>query len=175
MNIYSTGAIRRDLANLMGGSICHETWKEWRKSVTPPVTGHKCTYDQWVQLCAALALHKRGRKVATMSIKVFIRDHGDDPMAFMPGLLPIDVPKSLPQYCKGSDLPDLIFQWLGVVRSEDTIALWCKKAGITYSRGLSYGRDEILAIVYQCARAKSNKRLKALENLKKTKSSEVAA
>lgn len=165
MSTYQTGEIRRELATLNGGSICHETWKKIRSAAQ--VTGHKCSFDQWVRLCAGFAIYKRGRVVTVQAINKFIRDEGGDPMAFMPGLLPVGIPDQIPGECTGRDLANVLFQWIGLERSEDSISIYCRKAGLEYGRDLPFSKDKILAIVYECARSRSQKRLKALENLKK--------
>lgn len=168
MNGYSTGKIRQELGALTAsGHICHDTWQVWRQAAGLLPRQRKATYEQWVKLCAAFALSKQGKKVNSLTVKIFLRQNGDDPMAFVPGLLPIGAPERIPGFCRGRDLPNLFFDWLGVVRSEDTIARWCTQAGLAYSRGLVYSREQVLAIVHVYATAQRNKRMKALQNLNK--------
>lgn len=147
------------------GSICHETWKAWRAAAG--VRGYKATREQWVALCACLALHRRGRKVNAITVKVFIRLQGNDPMTFFPGLMPIDAPAQIPDSVLGRDLPEVLFDWVGVVRTESTIERWVKAVGLEYSRGFQYSRDQVVAIVRQYLIARNAKRNTALKNLPK--------
>ena len=145
------------------GVICHETWRRWRRAAE--VSGRKTDTKGWIRLCAACALHKQGKAVEKWSVHSFLRQHGDDPMAFLPGVVPIDAPSRLPGAVQGSELPDLFFEWLGVQRSEDTIARWCRQAGMNYSRRCQYSREQIVLLLCEYARTQRRRRNAALQNL----------
>lgn len=164
MKLYPTGEIKQELDAINGKPIYSEAWSCWRKAAG--VQGHKCTHEQWIKLCAAFALYKSKRKVNSFSISKYIRDNGDDPMAFLPGLFPIGVKAEIPGSCFGADLPDLLFQWFGITRKEGMIAIYCKNAGLEYGRRVEYKTPAIKLILQQCAISISRKRIVALQNLK---------
>lgn len=162
--VYSTGQIRRELDVIKGSRIHDSTWQYWRSVCG--ISGMKCTHKQWIELCACLALSKTGKKVNDISVRSFIRENGNDPIAFLPGLIPIGVNQNLPGSCFGADLPEVLFNYTAKRRSEDSIALYCKAAGLEYGRRLEYKTADILKIFEQFLIAQRNRR-KGKENLPK--------
>lgn len=166
---YSTGMIRRELAALLpSGAICHDTWQAIR--VAAGVKGNRVTHAEWVRLCAAFALYRKGVALTPIAVRCFVNNNGSDPVAFLPGLTPLDLPNQIPAECFGRDLPALFEQWFGCVRTENTFRGWCEAAGLWYSRNEKYGRDEIYALIHQYAKAKYQRKLIAMENLNTQKS-----
>lgn len=162
--LFPTGLIRRELAALMPrGRICHATWSQWRRAAE--ISGRKTDRQGWIRLCAACALHKQGKAVQKWSIRSFLRWNGDDPLEFLPGIVPIDAPSRLPGSVRGVDLPELFFEWLGIRRSEDTIARWCQRAGLSYSRGSEYSREQLILLLCEYGRTQRRRRIAALQNL----------
>jgi hypothetical protein len=165
METYSTGQIREELAAMSpNGVICHQTWQTWRTA--SGIRGNRATREQWIKLCACFALHRMRRGVSDLTIQVFVRQNGDDPMAFIPGLLPIDAPNRLPGSCFGRDLADVIAGWVGIhPPSESTVRRWVLDAGLRYSVAIEYSMREIVLIVRECVMAKQRRARVAMKNL----------
>ena len=162
-DLVSTAQIREELGRFtLSGSVCASTWAKWRKAAG--VQGHTCTREQWVRLCACLALYRLGRGVGKIAVDWYIREHGSDPVAYIPGLIP-DLAMPLPEWVIGADLPEAIRRWTGFEASERTVRRWVESVGLKYSRAIQYSRHELSLIVGAFVRARHKRRLVGLSNL----------
>jgi hypothetical protein len=155
MNYFIAG-IRAELGRLTPiGRFADRTWRSWKLAAGIKKGSRTCTYDQWVDLCAAVALHLDRRKVNKVSIAVFLSKHGKDPMQFIPGYLPSFGKKILPGFCTGLELPEVFWEWTGSRPTEWTVRRWCSRLGYEYSRSHSYSRTQVEKLVAQYIQIRS--------------------
>jgi hypothetical protein len=143
--------IREDLKAIVpGGTICNETWKQWRIAVGIDRYAHNCDQDQWIALCACAALRRKRQKATPLAVKVFLRRHGNDPLKFLPGFVPMSsatLPESFS--CTGKELPHVIESRTGYRPAENTVKAWVQKqlgAG-RYSRSDRFVGSEVTALL----------------------------
>jgi len=145
---YSIAAIKKEISQLTPGrSIGRTTWKRWMALIGVKRHQRTCTYDQWVLLCAALALHIAKKRVTSLTINTFLAVNGTDPMDFIPGYLPSPGKKLLPAFTAGSELPDVLWEWIGAKPSEWTIRRWCQELGYGYGRLHTYSRSQVETLI----------------------------
>jgi|GEM_PF-4333121 len=160
--------IRKELkAMTIAGRLCNQTWGEWRDAAGIGHYAHTCTRDQWIRLCACAALQRRRKKVNAITVEVFLKNHGDDPLEFLPGLLPLSQMRSLPTSCSGREIADIAADIIGHRPTENTVKRWLKAIGAFYSRNDCYSATQVQAVLRHAVRlrveASDRARLRAMK------------
>ncbi len=132
-----------------GQKLCNQTWGEWKDAVGIGHYAHTCTYEEWVRLCACAALKRKRKKVNKLSVEIFLRRNGDDPLAFLPGFFPIANANDLGGTFLGKELPDVIKEKTGYRPCENTIRSWVEKTVEVgaYSRLACYSASQVEALL----------------------------
>lgn len=153
--------IRKDLkAMTLTGGLCNTVWGKWKRVAKIPQYKRMCSDEQWVKLCAIVALHRAGKPITEKSVEVFIRNNGDDPYKFLVGFASVSQ-RNLIGDVFGKDLPEFIEDNWGVRPSEPTLRRWMSEAGLQYSRLEKYSSEAIKAVVHVYMRLRTEKALRA--------------
>ena len=131
----------------IAGRLCNQTWGEWKDAARISHYAHTCTREQWIRLCACAALQRRRKKVTELQVDVFLKNHGADPLEFLPGLLPLSQLKALPSACSGREISELVSEFIGHRPTENTIKSWLRSIGLFYSRNDTYSGSQLQALM----------------------------
>ncbi|HEY9699670.1 MAG TPA: hypothetical protein V6D10_20585 [Trichocoleus sp.] len=125
--------IREELRELLPGkALSNDKWIAWKRLIGIPKGVRSCTHEQWVLLCAIVAFKRSRRRVTLPALRVFARNHANDPIAFLPGYLPVSSLSVLPHTVLGAEMAEIIHARTGYRPSESTLRRW--------NRRLGYGR-----------------------------------
>jgi len=161
--MFAISEIRADLATMLpSGSLCNQTWGEWKDAVGIPHYARNCTYEQWLGLCAAVALRRMRRKITTHTIRHFLQVNGKDPIAFLPGFVPSAIFNTLPASCLGKEIAETVQEKTGYRPTENTVRRWVQAIGAAYSRNAVYSGSQVQALIryYVRLRAEESNRAK---------------
>lgn len=134
------------------GSPGDESWCRFRRSVEVPGKTRRLTDKQafmlfvrsyWRKVCKEAGATYIKSPASLDVVKVadkWVQKVHADPTVLFEQILTANT-------FKGCDLPRVVEELTGKVRSERTISRACKRAGLKYSRMARYGKSQIVKIV----------------------------